>query len=329
MFLGRNWLIAVAIVACISHPTWAVVVATSTTNTSAPTDDPGWENVGVLNGSGGVYLGDRWVLTAKHVLPGPLLAGPIVLGGTTYQAEPGSEVQLRNPSGLGLSTFTDLMMFRIDADPGLPTLTIAPSSPPAESLVTMIGRGRTRMEEQTAWQIQSPIEPWTWIESPESGNFRGYKTETSRSMQWGTNLIEDDLAYQSGGDLDNDHSVIISVGALDVIALVTDFDEYQQTANEAQAVTNDSGGAMFYKSGNDWQLAGIIDAVDLWPWQPGGAATAMFGNLTYSVDLAQYRDQIQGIVLQQAVPEPSSIVLLAVGLLAVLGIRRRRNSSSV
>jgi len=122
---------------------------------------------------------------------------------------------------------------------------------------------------------------------------------------------------------------VINIGSdsspIDVVALVTDFDEYQQTPYEAQAVSGDSGGAMFYEGDDGWLLAGIIDAVELWPGQPGGAATAVFGNLTYSVDLSAYRDQIQGIVMHQAVPEPSSLLLLAAGSLAVLGIRRRRN----
>ena len=62
-----------------------------TGNTNAPADDPGWANVGVLGIGNGVYLGDRWVLTAAHVG-----AGEIVLAGTTYAAEDGSAVQLTN-----------------------------------------------------------------------------------------------------------------------------------------------------------------------------------------------------------------------------------------
>ena len=65
----------------------AVIIVTGdgTGNTTAPSDDPGFDNVGSVNGLSGVYLGNGWVLTAGHVG-----SGPMVFGGVTYSPGPGS-----------------------------------------------------------------------------------------------------------------------------------------------------------------------------------------------------------------------------------------------
>ena len=38
----------------------------------APADDPGFENVGYRAGTSAIYLGDGWVLTARHSGFGPV-----------------------------------------------------------------------------------------------------------------------------------------------------------------------------------------------------------------------------------------------------------------
>ena len=57
----------------------AVVIAggDGTANTSAPSDDPGWANVGTRNKLTIVYLGNRWVLTAAHVGFGEVTIGGV------------------------------------------------------------------------------------------------------------------------------------------------------------------------------------------------------------------------------------------------------------
>ena len=50
-----------------------VNTVTGTGNTTAPSDNPGWGNVGVRGIGTGVYLGNLWVLTASHVGGGDIL----------------------------------------------------------------------------------------------------------------------------------------------------------------------------------------------------------------------------------------------------------------
>ena len=57
----------------------------------------------------------------------------------------------------------------------------------------------------------------------------------------------------------------------------------------------DSGSSMFRKnpSTNQWELAGIVNAVFTFPNQPGG--TAVFGDLTTFADLSYYHDSLYSI----------------------------------
>ena len=75
-------------------------------NTTAPSPDPGFDNVGIVNGLTGVYVRNGWVLTANHVGIGDLiLGGP---GGTSYEAVPGSAVRFDTP---GFDQDADLIAF--------------------------------------------------------------------------------------------------------------------------------------------------------------------------------------------------------------------------
>jgi hypothetical protein len=281
-----------------------IQTATGTDNTTAPPDDPGWANVGVRGIGNGVYLGDRWVLTVAHVG-----AGSIVLDGTTYSAEAGSAVQLTNGGAAGRSALTDLLLYRLTVEPaGLPTVAIAATPPSNGTPVTMIGSGRGR-GAFTEWSVNQATTPWTWTVVPSGGDYAGYGSTATRQMRWGTNAITDDAVWITASDLNP---------PLDVKSLETVFDELPGSS-EAQAVNNDSGGAVFARNGSAWELAGMIFDVRGYSGQPSPAFTAVFGNATYSVDLAYYRPQIMAIV-----PEPAGLGPLAVLASAAVAVGCRR-----
>ena len=302
--IGRT-LVGVAIWIAGVTPAAAVVVSTTTANTSAPADDPGWANVG----NAGVYLGDRWVLTAFHVG-----AGDIRFGSQVYSPLPGSEVRLHNPAGAGLTEFTDLLLYRLTADPGLPSLRVSSTAPPIGASVIMIGDGRDRQASETHWNVDESTSPWTWTEVPleQPGNYQGFLTQASFVKRWGTNLIENP-APRYAESLYGDHDLIADLDVYgEVVSLYTQFDK-TGTAYEAQAVIGDSGGAVFYYSGTQWELAGLIHAVDLFSGQPPLDAqgnslpeSAVYGNTTFLSDLAVYRSEILAHV-----PEPSCWAMLA------------------
>lgn len=102
-----------------------------------PGSSTGWSYVGMVNGAGGVYLGNGWVLTVAHVG-----AGPLVLDGITYAMVPGSTRGFTTGSNTA-----DITLFQIASPPNLPALTIASSAPTSlspsrnGSAVAMIGPG--------------------------------------------------------------------------------------------------------------------------------------------------------------------------------------------
>lgn len=221
-----------------------------TLNRQAPADDPGWAYVGVCNRWTAVYLGGGWVITAAHVGP-----SDITLEGTTYAADIKSRETVRNPDG----TEADLMLFRIDPVPDLPSLKISAKSPPIGSPIVMVGSGLGRGEKAT-------------------GEGRvGFFWQAPSIKRWGTSVVHGYLHDRSIGNTD---------------AFTTRF-SIANTAHEAHAAHGDSGGAAFAYLENRWKLVGIILAVDTHDGQPDRLSA--YGNRTIIADLAHYRQFIQSV----------------------------------
>lgn len=279
------------------------VVATTLENTTRPPDDPGWDNVGVLRGSTGVYLGGGWVLTASHVGAGTMLFPEL---GQSFAHDPASVFRLANPTGQNLSASTDLTMFRLVQQPDLPPLRLATETPPAGAEVIAIGRGKDRAPDPTYWDVVKGAK-WTWSETSAPGDYSGFKplSPSTNTLRWGNNLVEDDEPFKSERDANITTNVDSSFG--DFVSLITEFDGFDGNSNssikgpagtaaldfESQAVLNDSGGGLFYKHDGVWELVGTALAVENYKEQPGDTSSALFGNLTYYADLSVYLDQIE------------------------------------
>ena len=123
-------------------------------NDSAPADDPGFSNVGLLGVGSGVYLGNRWVVTANHVGP-----GSITFGDETFEHIPEESVRLRNPTGRGLSDSTDVFLMRLKTAPDLPSLRLGCRPTRLGDQVVHIGYGRDRDPNLSAWDVES-IAKW-------------------------------------------------------------------------------------------------------------------------------------------------------------------------
>lgn len=77
-------------------------------------------------------------------------------------------------------------------------------------------------------------------------------------------------------------------------------------------ISGDSGGGHFFYDEGNWYLSGLLIGVNYLP----------AGNYTYAAALNYYYPQLYQI----AIPEPTGLVLLAVGLLPILGHRLRRKA---
>lgn len=302
-------LLALFVISVTEAP--AVIISSGSGNTTAPLapNDPGWTNVAwSQNGASAVYLGGGWMITAGHVGAAPIsftgdpLSGP----GPVYSVVPGTAVTLTNNGAPSQSAFTDLVVFQINGDPGLPSLNISPATPPALSQVTLIGTGRDRMAPLTIWDVDTTTMPWTWTSpntNPLLPDASGFQWDATRSKRWGTNNIN----APSGFEFD---------GFADVRGFRTTFNSDELRPNEAQGATGDSGSGVFYNNGGNWELSGITLAIAVFSGQPG--STAVYGNDTFIADLSFYRNQILTII-----PEPGSAAL---GSMALFGLLRRRRA---
>lgn len=278
-------------------------------NITAPADDPGFANIGRrVPGEGAgtfIYLGNKKVLAAAHIG-----IADVVFGGVTYSAVPASDVQLQNAD----TTPTDLVIFEIASDPGLPSLKVASATPDNGSDVVMVGAGLRRVASETYWDIDSSdTNNWVWNAGTlASHNASGFGISASTGIRWGTNEIAS-----------NDFDFNAPDGA--VQGMMTSFNE-GATPHEAQAATGDSGAAVFYKNTNtnEWELSGlVIQTATPNSWSNTPANFAIYGQATLMADLSKYESQIVA-----AVPEPATIVLMGAAIPALWMFTRRRKSAA-
>ena len=230
-----------------------------TGNSTPPDDDPGWRNVGHHTGTPTVvYLGDRWVLSAEHSG-----LNSVTFEGKRYEPLPDSALQLEKPE----SKFSDLLLFRIDEDPGLPALSIATSPPVVGQNVILIAAGASRGGRFT-------------IYDEDLGAVDGFTWEMDQTKRWGTNRVETPPQLLSYKDTDT-------------MAFPLAFDrieDLRSTRNEAAGALGDSGGALFDHrasgdSTSEWVLSGIIFSVT----NRGESLPRMtfYNDLTWVADLSE------------------------------------------
>jgi len=250
----------------------AVLIATGdgTGNTTAPTDDPGFDNVGIVGGRSGVYVGNGWVLTANHVGE-----NPIQLLGVIYDPVPGSKVQFQS-SDPGM-TPADLIAYKLlGDDPPLPPVAITNAAPSVTTLITVIGHGRSRGTAAT-WM---GIDGWNWT-SPGT-------------TRWGTNKIHELF--------DENNLVLIpfpvpDTGTESFSIRFDDLNPGQSMGkHEAALISGDSGGGAFTGSGGSAELIGILVAFGAPLTQP--ANTSLYGNTGIMSDLFAYRNDILAVIDQ-------------------------------
>jgi hypothetical protein len=362
---------AFAAICAISHKAQALVVGNVPNVvpniTSNPTTfpgwtqgDPGWNNVATSGNY--VYLGDGWVLSARHygynptagitfqTASGPatyqiagtrlvnnvLTAGPYYLD-YGFGEGPFHQYAVSNPATVpiegggsrALSEHTDLQLFRINGDPGLAPLTIASQPLPSDFIranapeVVMIASGGSgRAAPELQWQVtQQSQTNWIWTPVGSGGDFKGYGIEGPAQKRWGTNRLTDphsngpeDPSDPGALDYGNLFQAVVSdttgilklttgAGVHDILSSFTIYDAQNQpgtsplpygVANlEAQAIAGDSGAAVFYKRGSQWELAGIVNAVFTYTSQP---FAAVYGNSTMMTNLSYYnQDYVNSI----------------------------------
>ena len=153
-----------ALLLALAAPTRALVVEADPDEVlRTPGPDTGFEHVGKIGGTTGVYLGEGWVLTAGHVG-----AGELRLDAASHPAVPGSWVPLRGAAG-GIPP--DLGVFRVAPSPTLPRLAIAGRGPRAGEPLLLVGCGNGRGER------------FEW-----DGRI-GFRWTSSNARRWGTNRV--------------------------------------------------------------------------------------------------------------------------------------------
>lgn len=293
MLSKKPFLLILLLAATLPGTVQAVVIKSGngSGNVTAPEDDPGFANIGRIKSGTGIYLGNRWVMTANHIG-----VGSVTFGDETFEPVPGEAARVTNPLGRSLSPTTDMVLFRIAEEPELPELRLGCHDLTLGDQIVLIGHGRDREAELSAWEVQTRLglenDVWTATTNIAAADEVGFQTNSNRSLRWGVSPV-------------TSSSITVNTQANgQVISIETTFDEYDDVSfagfsdieHLGRAVRGDSGGAAFHKNGDFWELVGMIHGVtDPKENQPGGANTVLFGTVTYSANLLAYEEQIRAI----------------------------------
>lgn len=248
---------------------WAVVtIGDLAVQQTRPADDPGWDSVVSPSGASGVYLGNRWVLTAGHLAP----PGGVICPAGFVASEPGSDFQLRE---LGGTSTTDLRMFRLVSEPQAPVAKLIDTPLPLGAAVVLVGYGSHRGDAVTY--------DANWVRGGTPIKYTGFEA-VGLGKTWGTNRVD--------AIVDDDYGV----GPCRVYSSSFTKPGTGSTATGAEAMVagGDSGGAVFAKVAGQWRLAGIMTYFPDLPGQVFG--TAIWGNDTWAMELAAYRPQIDALL---------------------------------
>ena len=278
------WTLWMGLVLAQGGPSFGLVITggDGAGNTAAPSNDPGWANVGSYNDGGCAYLGNGWVLTAGHVYNDNPAGDPVF--GTTPYAPDGAFYRIQNPADPSYAA--DLVMFHLATIPaGLPALTVSSSQPAMGSQITAIGYGYDRQSTELYWNSS-----WQPLPGPPAA-YAGYELGSAGTKRWGTNTI--------GGSIWGDDGTGTDTNFLDC--------QFSSTVgpNSFQVASGDSGGGVFYQGATGWQLTGIILAMGVVTNQPGG--TVVFDNASYFANLSAYSSQINHVVLSDALPGDANL----------------------
>lgn len=267
-------------------------------NTTAPTDElagSGWQYLGLWGGFVGTPVAPRWFVTARHV--GGSIGDPLTFDGREFVTD-----SLVDVPG------SDLRLWHVAAD--LPRWApLYKDRDEQAKAFAVFGRGTQRGEEV---YDGAELRGWLW-------------GVTDGVLRWGTNHVDQIFNAGSGlGDL-----------------LLADFDHVGGT--EAHLSSGDSSGALFIHDAVDgrWELAGINygvtplyeDAEGNGPFfaalfeQEGfftrtssGFAPASGPGWFVATRISSHAEFIE-----LTVPEPSAAMLLALGAVGCIALRRRRS----
>jgi len=194
---------------------------------------------------------------------------------------------------------SDLALLRLtqagNIMPSLQAVTLASTALVNNTAVVMIGNGRSR--------VQGAATDANTSDAVAVTDGTGYTTSTTRQKRWGTNTTSNFGPPSSPTETFN-------ILGLPTVTGRTVFNQPGSgewlTSNQAQAVTNDSGGGVFSHNGI---LLGIMVAV-----QAPDATQARFGNTTLFANIATYQSAIESETGLALIPEPTSALLFLMSL---------------